>query len=168
MCAHFPTFSLPFSTHLSDLVNAFVLSVCKIKLPELQSFPIPLRHSCPIFRASPIGSTHTSLWVYLPILQLPQLLEAVPFNHRYIIQHDKKRFLKHPCFSVLLFPSPSESVHIPSFLLFAIHTVKVATMEGTGKLYLQVSNTFAKRGAYFHHKVLRTFVMYTCVIENCF
>lgn len=61
MCAHFPTSSLPLSTHLSDLVNAFVLSVCKIKLPELQSFPVPLLHSCPIFRAS-TGSTHTFLW----------------------------------------------------------------------------------------------------------
>lgn len=61
MCAHFPISSLPLSTHLSDLVNAFVLSVCKIKLPELQSFPVPLLNSCPIFRAS-IGSTHTFLW----------------------------------------------------------------------------------------------------------
>lgn len=62
MCAHFLTSSLPLSKHLPDLVNAFVLSICKIKLPELQSFPIPLRHFCPIFRASPTGSTHTSLW----------------------------------------------------------------------------------------------------------
>lgn len=62
MRAHFPTSSLPLSTHLPDLVNAFVLSVCKIKLPELQSFPIPLRHSCPIICVSPTGSTHTSLW----------------------------------------------------------------------------------------------------------
>jgi len=44
----------------------------------------------------------------------------------------------------------------------------VATMEYTSKLYLQVSNTLENRGAYFHHKVLRTFVMYTCVTENCF
>jgi len=62
MCVHFPTSSLPLSTHLSDLMNAFVLSVCKIKLPELQSFPIPLSHSCPILHPSPTGSTHTSLW----------------------------------------------------------------------------------------------------------